>query len=166
MASETYSSWVDLFDQKEALSSGLLHALKEETSALISNDMHKLDAANQKKSAALRALSDLKKKFDHQRLDSIKKLNLETDTGIRLIISQCEKQESRTLHKRREQLERLSRQIQKTNELNEGFLNSYLEQVRLSQTIYNTVLDPDPTYNAYGQRNFDRHGGRLISRSL
>lgn len=166
MASTTYSSWVALLDEKEHLSDRLLDLLKEEITALIANDIDVIKKISDRKSGLLQEFAQIQIKITDQKNKSVTELKLNKDDGLRSIFGKLEAPESRVLQRKREHLERLARRISKSNDLNRRCLASYLDQVKLSRAVFSTFLSPDPTYNAYGQRNGDQRGGRLLNRSF
>lgn len=166
MASTIYSSWNGLLDEKEGLALRLLDVLGEESSALVANDIQIIRKISEKKSALLKDLAELQVKITEYCKKNLDELHLDQKGGLRSLFEHLATEESRTLHRRRESLERLTRKIIKVNAFNQDCLSTYLDQVRLTRNIISSVVCLDQTYNARGLKNAEHHSGSLLKRSF
>lgn len=160
----TYATWSHLLDEHLKLLLELATSLNTEKSALLANEIYLLREASLQKDKTLRRIQNFQKQFLAFQTEQSKGLGHET-VSLTKLLTQFAPAEQKQLEKKRLELVRLSRTIQRRNQFNEKCMRTYLNQVTVWQSLFSLVTKGSQTYTAEGSANL-KTTGRLIDRSF
>lgn len=164
---DLYDTWLKLLSTQDGLLDELTNGLKEEKTALLSNQLESLRESTLKKDKATRKLEQLQGSLRQFSGVTAARFGLpQRSTPLRILFEKFDNAERVQLQKRRQDLLNKSKTISRLNQFNQSCLKIYRDEVSGMLNVLNLASRDDRTYRASGITKDQLPQGRLVSRSL
>lgn len=161
-----YADWCRLFDEHMVLLHELNKAVQDEKAALLENEISHVRETSLLKDKATRKILQIQGLINDLKERHLHALKIDQNSSLQDLFLALKGNEQTDLLKRRAELMRLSKDIERVNRFNAKCLNSFLEYIGGVRNIFRSIKNEGQVYSPTGQAQMPEQSGRLVRRSF